>query len=136
DQVFEFHHPALDEALALLRGVVFGVLGEVAMRARFGNRLDDRRALDALQVTKLFLELAVAAPGHPHFVHRFKPFPPKERPSAAPGSDGLEGQSGERKRLGLGSRDFKGWASARRGVFPASHPFRWEQYEGFALDYP
>ncbi len=42
--------PPLDEALALLRRVVIGVLGQVAVRTGVGERLDHRRALDRLQV--------------------------------------------------------------------------------------
>ena len=37
-------------ALALLGGMIFGILGKVAMRARFLDRVDDRRALDGLEV--------------------------------------------------------------------------------------
>ena len=40
---------AFDEALLLARGVVLGVLAQVAVRARLGDRLDDARALLGLE---------------------------------------------------------------------------------------
>src|SRR5690606_26552667 len=43
---------ALDEALLLARGVVLGVLLEVAVRARLGDRLDHRRPLVRLEVVE------------------------------------------------------------------------------------
>src|SRR5579862_2144354 len=46
DLVFKLENAALDEALALLCGMVFGVLGKVAVRARVGDRLDDLVAFD------------------------------------------------------------------------------------------
>ena len=45
DDLLEFGDAALDEGLAFARGVVFGVFRQVAMRARLGDRADDRRAL-------------------------------------------------------------------------------------------
>src|SRR6267143_593735 len=47
----------LDEALALARRVVLGVLGQVAVRARIGDRLGHRRPLDAPQPLQLFAQL-------------------------------------------------------------------------------
>ncbi len=49
----EFLDTALDKALALARGVVFGVFRQVAMRARLRDRLDHGRALDGFQVVQL-----------------------------------------------------------------------------------
>src|SRR5882672_5214606 len=45
--------PALDEALALLRGVVLGVLREIAVGARLRDRGDRARTLDVLQPVQL-----------------------------------------------------------------------------------
>ena len=58
----------LDLALALLGRMIFGVLGEVAVRARFLDRLDDRRTLDRFQVPHLVVQLAVALGQHRHLV--------------------------------------------------------------------
>src|SRR5690606_30719982 len=44
---------ALDEALLLARGVVFRVFLQVAVRTRLGDRIDDGRTLDALQLFQL-----------------------------------------------------------------------------------
>src|SRR5690606_22665840 len=44
---------ALDEALLLARGVVLGVLFQVAVRTRLGDGIDDGRSLDALQLFQL-----------------------------------------------------------------------------------
>ena len=49
DLVLQLNQSALDEALALLGGVVFGVLREVAVRARFGDGGDHRRPLFVLR---------------------------------------------------------------------------------------
>ena len=64
DLGLELPDPALDEPLALLRGVVLGVLGEVAVRPRLGDGPDDARALDALELLQLLLEPGVTFPGH------------------------------------------------------------------------
>ena len=66
----DFGDAAFDEALAFLGGIVVGVLGEIAVRARFGDRLDDRRALDRLQAMQLGLEALRAGDGHGYFAHR------------------------------------------------------------------
>ena len=44
DLVFEFHHPAFDEAWLLLGGVIFGVFRQIAMGTRFRDHADDRTA--------------------------------------------------------------------------------------------
>src|SRR6185295_16796361 len=41
----DFADAPFDEALLFTRSVVFGVLREIAMTARFGNRLDDPRTI-------------------------------------------------------------------------------------------
>ena len=60
---------ALGETLLLLGGVVFGVLLEVAMLARLGDRLDDARPVLCLETLQLGLELLGAARRKRHFVH-------------------------------------------------------------------
>ncbi len=60
----------LDLALALLGGVIFGILGEIAMGARFLDRVDDRRALDRLQMTDVALQLLIALGQHGQLVDR------------------------------------------------------------------
>ena len=52
DLVFQFHHPAFDEALLLLGGVIFGILRQVAMGARFRDRLDDLVAVHILELVQ------------------------------------------------------------------------------------
>ena len=47
EAVLEVGDHRLDLALALLRRMIFGVLAEIAVRARFLDRLDDRRTLQA-----------------------------------------------------------------------------------------
>jgi len=49
DLVFQFHDAAFDEALLLLGRVIFGILRQVAMGARFRDRLDDLMAIFVLQ---------------------------------------------------------------------------------------
>ena len=53
DLVLELDDPALDEALPFARRVVFGVLREIAVLARFGDGADDRRPLDGFQPLQL-----------------------------------------------------------------------------------
>ena len=74
DQVLELVDAALIEALRFLGGMVLGVLGKVAMRARFGDRLDDARPLFLLAPAQLFLELAEPIGGHRDLVHFLQPF--------------------------------------------------------------
>src|SRR5690606_13255844 len=45
--------PALDEALLLAGRVVLGILLQIAMRPGFRDRVDDRRALDRLELLEL-----------------------------------------------------------------------------------
>ena len=53
---FEFGDAAFDEGLALLGGVVFGVFGQVAVRTRFGDRVDHDAAFLGLELVQLFLQ--------------------------------------------------------------------------------
>src|SRR5581483_3944984 len=64
DLRLELPDAPLDEALALLGRVVLGVLREIPVRARLGDRLDDAGPLLALELLELLLEPGVALPGH------------------------------------------------------------------------
>src|SRR5690606_3082009 len=56
--------PAFDEALLLARGVVLGVLLEVAVATRLGDGRDHFRTLDRLEVVKLLAQALGAFQGH------------------------------------------------------------------------
>ena len=53
----------------LPRGVVFGILRQVAMRARFGDRADDRRAFLGLQLAQFLFEPRQTFRGHGELLH-------------------------------------------------------------------
>jgi hypothetical protein len=67
--IFDVGDLAFDPALPLLSGMVLGVLGEIAMRTRFGDRGDHRRSLNGLQTLQVFVEGVVAPGGHRDFFH-------------------------------------------------------------------
>ena len=67
--VLEVGHARLGDALLLLGGVIFRVLGEIAMGPGVGDLLDDPRALDGLEMLDLGLECCIALRGHRHLVH-------------------------------------------------------------------
>ena len=69
DHVLELDHAAFDERLAFLRGVILGVLGQIAVRARFRDHLDDRGAFDGLEFVDLFFQGLVALGGHRNAFH-------------------------------------------------------------------
>src|SRR5690606_6388507 len=69
---FELLDAALDETLLLAGGVVFGVLAQVAMRARLGDGVDHRRALDRLQFFKLRTQALRAAHSQGNPIHACK----------------------------------------------------------------
>jgi hypothetical protein len=54
---------ALDEALAVLGGLVLGVLAQIALGTRLGDGVDHRGPVDGLEAVQLFLELLGAALG-------------------------------------------------------------------------
>ena len=74
----------LDLALALLGGMIFGILGKVAVRARFFDRVDDRRPLDGLEVPNVAVQLLIAFGQHRHLVHGRHPIQPFVKNSAWP----------------------------------------------------
>ena len=51
--------------------MVFGILRQVAVRARVGNLLDDTRPLDLLAVLEFALERGIALCRHRDLVHLF-----------------------------------------------------------------
>src|SRR5437763_5987566 len=110
----ELRDAALDEALLLPRRVVLRILGEVAVRARLGDRLRDRVALDALQVLELVLELLVARTGHRRPRNRHDPSN-LTRGARASGSEDLPAIHPTRGRIRLETSTFE---PARA---PASH---------------
>ena len=65
---------AFDEALLLARGVVFGVLGQVAVTARLGDRLDDARTILALQPLEFVAQRFGAAQRHRSAFHDLRLF--------------------------------------------------------------
>src|SRR6185437_2334090 len=68
--VFQLGDAALVERLLLLGGVIFGVLRQVAVRARVGDLLNDARPLNRLAVLEFGLERRVAGRRHWNLVHR------------------------------------------------------------------
>src|SRR6185312_304462 len=60
---------AFDETLLLARGVVFGVLLEVAVRARFCDRSDDTRAVDGFQLLQFRAQALGTGFGHGGSLH-------------------------------------------------------------------
>jgi hypothetical protein len=56
----DFLDAPLDEALLLAGGMVLGVLGQVAVGARLGNRRHDARTVDGLQPLQLLPQHASA----------------------------------------------------------------------------
>ena len=60
---------ALDEALLLARCVVLGVLFQVAVRTRLGDRRDDGRAFHRLESLQLGAQAFCALDGHRVFFH-------------------------------------------------------------------
>ena len=67
--VLEFDDAALVMGLRLLGGMVFGVLREIAMRARLRDRLDDARAFHLLAALELGLQLRVSGDRDRKLVH-------------------------------------------------------------------
>ncbi len=67
--VLEVGDARLGDALLLLGGMIFGILRQIAVGARFGDLLDDARALDGLEILDLSLKRSIALRGHRHLVH-------------------------------------------------------------------
>src|SRR5688572_16995891 len=66
---FDLTDAAFDEALLLARRVVLGILGKIAVAARFGNGLDDPRTVFALEALELGAQRFGAAQGHRSAFH-------------------------------------------------------------------
>src|SRR5262249_23509868 len=111
DLVLELHEATLDEALALACRVVLGILGDVAVVARLGNLLDDRRPIDALDSLQLFLETVESVSRHrdPAGIHGLQLLPVREASTTVkkPPPD---------RGVGSGNRPLSSYA----GPFPAT----------------
>jgi len=68
--VLELGDVALVERLRFLGGVIFGVLGQIAVGPGVRDLLDDARPLDLLAMFQFGLERGVTRPRHGNFVHR------------------------------------------------------------------
>jgi hypothetical protein len=68
------------KALAVFGGVVFGVLAQVALGARFGNGIDDPGAVNGFQLVQLGLQALCAALGNGNGCHVFAPAKAKPPP--------------------------------------------------------
>src|SRR6185437_6489735 len=66
---FDLSNTAFDETLLLARRMVFGVFLEVAVRARFGNRGNDPRAVDGFQLLQLCAQALGTGFGHGGSLH-------------------------------------------------------------------
>jgi hypothetical protein len=71
DQVLDFADAAFIVALGFLGGMVFGIFRQVAMGARFGNCLDDARALFLLTPAQFFLQLDEPTLCHRYLINHF-----------------------------------------------------------------
>mgnify|MGYP006170206255 CR=1 FL=1 len=96
--VVELADAALDKALLLLGGVVFRVLGQVAMRTSLGNGRNDAGPLNGLQHLEFSLKGSVAFGGHRYAFHREIPS------SCAAKKRGFKKQS---RQVGRGQVDCK-----------------------------
>src|ERR1043166_2157709 len=67
--VLELGDRALVERLRFFGGVILRVLGQVTVRTRVGDLLDDAGALDLLAVLELLLEHGIARGRHWKLVH-------------------------------------------------------------------
>ena len=62
ERVLDARNPALDKALPILGGIVFGILGDIAVQAGLANGRDGRRTVHGLKP----LQLASEPPGAGH----------------------------------------------------------------------
>src|SRR5215216_1364823 len=70
--ILEFGNAGLDPALLIFRGMVFGIFRKITMGACLGDRLNDSRALNRLQVLDLLKHGLMARSGHWIFDHHLK----------------------------------------------------------------
>src|SRR5262245_62841310 len=68
--VLELGDTALVERLRFLRGMIFGVLRQIAVRARVGDLLDDAGPLNLLAVLELGFERRITGGRHRNLFHR------------------------------------------------------------------
>src|SRR5438034_9225114 len=69
DLILELGDARFKPALLFLCGMIFGVFGEIAMRARFFDRSDDTGALDHLQMFDLVHHCGVTRLSHWNLFH-------------------------------------------------------------------
>jgi len=70
EPVLDVHDLRLDVALTLLGGMVFGILGEVAVGARLLDILDHLRAFDGFEALQVRHQPLMAFGQHRHLVDR------------------------------------------------------------------
>ena len=99
--ILQLDHAAFDKSLSFLRGVIFGVLRQVAVGAGFFDHADDGRPLDGFQMIDLVLQGLVALAGHRYpFHHLVIPYVAKTLPPAG-GSRRKSGPSASKSLLRL-----------------------------------
>src|SRR3989344_2544944 len=115
--VFDVGDLAFDPALALLGRVILGVLGEIAVRARLGDRRNHGGPLDRLQTLQFFVQGLVALDGHRNFFHRDSRFalviPTPAAGECDPGAKKL-GLCAAKIKGGAGEAAYRGGARDRR----------------------
>src|SRR5690606_35930207 len=70
---FDLLNAALDKALLLAGCVILGIFLEITMGTSLGNRRDDARPLDLLQLLQLGAQAIGAGHGHGYLVHDLPP---------------------------------------------------------------
>ena len=68
--ILKVQKAAFNEALLFARGMVFGVLRQVAVAARLGDGADHRRTIDRFQALDLLLKVVIPVRGHRNLVHQ------------------------------------------------------------------
>src|SRR5208283_468484 len=119
DDLLQLRDAALDERLPLARGVVFGVLREVAVGARLGDLADDGRPLLRLQVPQLVFQALQAGAGHRKLLRARQVLKSSRRD---PRRDRYEGAETRPPRPGL--PPFSG-ASRRDGIQNEPRKYPW-----------
>jgi hypothetical protein len=69
--VLELGDRALVQRLLFLRGMILGVLGQIAVRPRLRDLLDDARPFDLLAVLEIFLQHLMSCSSHRNLLNHF-----------------------------------------------------------------
>src|SRR5215831_1120984 len=69
--ILQLRDAALIERLLFFRGMVFGVLRQIAVRTCVGNLLNDTRTLNLLAMLEFVFQNGIARRRHRYLVHRF-----------------------------------------------------------------